>query len=261
MRRYTSLLRYELKNIVRDNMTLIMLLYPLILIVIGAFVLPVLIENYGDDPAGQWMAALVVVIVLANVAPFAGAAMLGFSLLDHRDENTLDTIRVTSVSLGGYILFKTVYSSVLSANAAFWSIYGVKLLSGDRYAFGGVNLFDSFSVPSLIAYAVVAGLFTPVFALLLAALANNKIEGFAYMKSAGIIVLMPAVLVLDAMQDFKQYFIGVVPTFWPTKGLLVDAQLLNHAHNLSFPLYLMIGVLYCGLLSLGTYRIFKRRLT
>jgi len=260
MKRFTGLLGFEFKNLLRDKMTLIMLLYPLLLIVIGAFIIPTLIDNYATDVAQQRTAAMVMVIIFANVAPFAGAAMLGFALLDHRDENTFDTIRVTPVSLSGYIFFKTVYSTLLSANASFWAIFGVRLLAGDGYTFAGENLLERFSIPNILLYAVVASLFTAVFAMMLAALAKNKIEGFAYMKSAGVVFLLPALLILDQLQDFKQYFIGIIPTFWPTKALFTSADLLEHDHNLTPALYLIIGTLYSlGLIAI-CYRWFKRSL-
>jgi len=254
------MLLYEFKNIVRDKMTLILLLYPLLVIVLGSFVIPVLIDNYAGTTGGQETASLVVIVVFASVAPFVTSALLGFSFLDHRDENTLDTLRVTPLSLRGYVLFKTTYAYLLSVNAAFWILFGTKMLSGDGYTFAGVNLWDSFSVGSIVLFAFVSGFFTPVFALLLASLAKNKIEGFAYMKTSGIFALLPALVVLENLQDFKQYFLGVFPTFWPVKGLLVQGDLLSHEHNMPIVLYMLIGVIYPLILSLAAYRAFERKL-
>ncbi len=259
MSKYVKLLRYEIKNILRDKMTLIMLLYPLLMIFIGAFVLPTLVENYGETEEGQTLATLTIIIIFANIAPFVTAAMLGFNLIDHSDENTLNTIRVTPVSLKGYVIFKTIYAYIISVNASFWALYGVKMLSGDNYTFHGVNLWDQFSLTNILLYALVAGLFTPVFALILASMSKNKIEGFAYMKTAGVIVILPAVLVLDTMQDFKQYFIGILPTFWPMKGLLSEAALLTHEHNISYPAYMIIGSLYAITLSILAYKKFENK--
>ncbi len=260
MGKYIRMLIYEFKNIVRDKMTLIMLLYPLLMIALGSYVIPVLIDNYGTTSAGQEMASLVIIIVFANVAPFATAAMLGFSLLDHKDENTLDTIRVTPLSLKGYVTFKTIYAYVIAVNASFWAIQGVRLLSGDGYTYNGINLWSFFSLSDILFFALVAGLFTPVFAMLLAAMSKNKIEGFAYMKTTGMLTLIPAIIVLDAMQDFKQYFIGIIPTFWPTKGLLVGADLLDHAHNLNFWGYMIIGLAYSLALTVLCFKVFENNI-
>jgi len=260
MQKYGRLLLYEFKNILREKMTLVLLIYPVFIIVLGSFVLPVLIENYGTEPAGQSFAAMVLIVVFASLAPFVTSALLGFSLLDHKDENTFDTLRVTPLSLKGYIIFKSAYAYLLSVNASFWVLFGVKHLSGDGYVFGGIDPWASFGVSNMLVYAFVSGFFTPAFALFLAAMSKNKIEGFAYMKTAGILALLPALTVLENLQDFKQYFLGVFPIFWPVKGMMVDVELLEHSHNLPVWLYMLIGVLYPLVLSIFAFEFFEKRL-
>ncbi len=262
MNKYLKLLLYEFKNILRDKMSLIMLLYPLLMIGIGAYVIPNLIDTYGGDHGtGQETAVLVIIIIFSSIAPFVTAAMLGFNLLDHKDENTLDTIRVTPLSLKGYVFFKTVYAYLLSVNASFFTLFGVKHLSGDGYTIHGQNLWDRFTAGSIFIYAAIAALFTPVFALFLARIAKNKIEGFAYMKLAGMFMILPAILVLDVMQDARQYLMGVIPVFWPVKGLMVDAGFLTHNHNLPYIVYMIVGVVYALFLIFITYRGFEKSLT
>ncbi len=260
MMKYLKLFSFEIKNIIREPMTMIMLVYPIMMIGVGAFVIPVLIDNYAQTQDGMEMASLVVIVVFANLAPFVTAAMLGFNLLDHKDENTLDSIRVTPLSLRGYVLFKSVYAYLISFNASFWSLQGTKLLSGDSYSFGGVNLWERFELSYIIIYALVAALFTPVFGLILSAFSRNKIEGFAFMKVSGTIALLPVIIVLETMQDFKQYFLGIFPTFWPTKGLMVSSDLLTHNHNIAVWLYMVIGMVYSITLSVIIYRIFEKKL-
>ncbi len=260
MMKYFRLFTYEMKNILRDKMTMLMLVYPLLIIMIGSFIIPRLIDVYGQEAAGQELAVLVVIIVFSSLAPFITAAMLGFNLIDHLDENTLDTIRVTPVSLKGYVTFKTVYAYLLSVNASFWTLFGVKHLSGDGYTFHGVNLWDSFTAGNILIYAFAAGLFTPVFAMFLASVSKNKIEGFAYMKITGMLVFLPVILVLDTMQDFKQYIIGIYPIFWPVKALMVSADFLTHEHNLTYSLYITIGVFYSLFLTLLAYKHFENKL-
>ncbi len=260
MAKYANLMRYELKNILKDSMTKVMLIYPLFIIVVSSFIMPVVLERFGGDTAGTYIAALVIIVVFASIAPFITAALLGFNLLDNRDDNTLDTIRVTPMSLKGYITFKSIYAYVLAVNASFLVIFATKHLSGDGYTFMGVNIFDNFTTGAIIVYAFVAGLFTPAFGLLLSALAKNKIEGFAYMKSAGMIIVLPALVVIETMQDAKQYILGIVPIFWPVKGLMTSAELLEHSSNLPVWLYMVIGTVYTGVLIGVFYKVFDRKL-
>ncbi|MFP4078016.1 MAG: ABC transporter permease [Candidatus Izemoplasmataceae bacterium] len=258
MAKYLSMLAYEFKNIVRDRMTLVLLVYPILIILFGAFVIPLLIDNYASGD-GKLTATLVVIIVFASLAPLITGAMLGFNLLDHKDENSLNTIRVTPLSLRGYILFKSVYAYCLSFIASFFSVFGVKHLSGDGYTVGPVNLWDMFNWGDIFVYALVASLFTPLFALFLAAVAKNKIEGFAYMKSSGIFMLLPVLVIIDTMQNWKQYILGIFPIFWPVKGLLVDIDMLDHAHNLPGIWYHIIGVLYMATLIVSSYKYFEKK--
>ncbi len=259
MRKYIKLLKYELKNLIRDKMTLVMLVYPLMLMLVGAFVIPTVVDQFGEGGEGQRIASLVIIVVFAAIAPFIGSALLGFSLLDNRDENTLDTIRVTPISLRGYITFKCIYAYILGANGTFWIIYGTRLLAGDGYTVGGMDLFEPFTVGVVLTYALTASLFIPVFALLLSAFAKNKIEGFAYMKGSGMIIMLPVLTILNALQDWKQYFLGVMPTFWPIKGMLVQTGLLEHSDNLPYIGYIIVGVMYKIVLIILMYKVFEKK--
>ncbi len=258
MDKYLRMLRFELKNLVRESMTVVMIVYPLMMMLVGAFVIPAIIDTFSDGGPAERTASLFVLVTITSIGPFIGAAMLGFNLLDHRDENTLDTIRVTPVSLRGYLTFKAIYAYVFSVLGTIVMLGGVKLLAGDGYTVMGENLLDYFTFANIVYYALVAGLFTPVFAFFLAAVSKNKIEGFAYMKMSGMIIIVPVLALLDALQNYRQYFLGIVPSFWPLKGFLVEAGLLNHAHNLPGFGYMLIGALYMATLIYVTYRVFDR---
>ncbi len=259
MKKYGEMFLYEMKNIVRDSMTMILIVYPLIIVIIGAYILPLVLEQFGDGGPTTSVASLVIMLVFASLAPFITGALLGFNILDHRDENTLNTIRVTPLSLKGYMRFKSVYAYGLSVMASFLTVYGVKVLSGDRYAVNGFNVFDQLDVGMVAIYALVAGLFAPLFGIFLGAVGKNKIEGFAYMKSFGIFAVMPGLLGLSAFQDWKQYLLGVIPTFWPVKGLMVHASLLNNTSDLPVWGYHSIGVVLMVTLTIISYRYFEAK--
>lgn len=259
MKKYLKMLKFELKSITRDKITTVMLVYPAMIVVIGAYVLPLILDRFGGDTAGTQIAAIVMIIIFAALGPFINAALLGFSLLDNRDDNTLDTIRVTPISLRGYVTFKSVYAYILSVNASFWIIFLTDRLSQDAYVFMGVDLFKDFTVLLILVYALIAGMFTPLFGLFLSAVAKNKIEGFAYMKSSGIIAMLPALVVINTMQDFKQYFLGITPIFWPLKGLMTGGGLLEHEANLPTVLYFIIGFIYMSALTLISYKVFENK--
>ncbi|MFW5838465.1 MAG: hypothetical protein ACOCP4_07270 [Candidatus Woesearchaeota archaeon] len=261
MKKYLNLLKFEFKNILRDKMTLILLIYPFLIMLLGAYLIPAILERTNASGSGEEVAILIIIIVFAVLAPFITSALLGFTLLDNRDENTLVTIRVTPISLKGYIMFKSIYAYILSVNATFWVIYGTKLLSGDSYTVMGKNLFDAFTISNTLFYSVIVSLFTPVFGLFVSAFARNKVEGFAYLKGSGLFIMIPVLSVLNAMQDARQYILGIIPLFWPVKGLMVDANLLTNDANLPVLLYMIIGALYMILLICLSYKVFENKVS
>lgn len=247
-----TLMRYEIKNITRDKMTLTMLVYPIIMVGFGAYLIPLILNQFdtGENLAG---ASLIIMIVLASLAPMLAGAMLGFLLLDHKDENTLISLRVTPVSLLDYLRFKSLYTVLLSFLSSLLIVLGVRFLSGDAYTVMGFNPWTEITVGGALIFSAVSALFAPTFGLMIATLGANKIEGFAYIKTLGILILIPALVTLEAMQGAAQYFLGVVPTFWPVKGLLEGASILPNEANLPAVLYSLLGLLYLGgLLALLT---------
>ena len=258
--RYLRLLTYEFKHILRDQMTVVMLVYPVMILLFGSYVLPLIIEQFASNDAGAYAASLVVVVILGSIAPFIAGAMLGFLLLDHRDEHTLDALRVTPMSLKGYLGFKVTYTYLLAALSGVLVLFGITLLAGDRYTIMGQNVLDGFTFLNVLMYALVAGLFAPIFGLLISALGKNKIEGFAYMKTLGIFALLPALITLEALQDGRQYLLGVIPSFWPLRGLMMDAGLMQGSADLPFILYLLIGLVYSLALLYGMGRLFFKKI-
>lgn len=258
---FYRLLRYEIKNIARDKMTSLMAIYPVIIVLLGAYILPLILSEFAEPSQGLFVATFVIIIILASMAPMLGGAMLGFLLLDHKDENTLDSLRVTPVSIEMYLVFKSIYTYVLSFASSFLVIYGIKWLSGDSYTILGQNVFDTITTANILYYALVAGLFGPLFGLALGVLAKNKIEGFAYMKSLGIMAMVPGLLMIETMQDMKQYILAIVPIFWPVKGLFELSGLLVNDANLTASLYLILGVLIMGGLTIYLIQMFNKNVS
>ena len=257
MTSFMTLMRYEMKNITRDKMTMTMVVYPFVMVLFGAYLIPLILDQF--NPSGTLSnATLIIMIVLASLGPLLAGAMLGFLLLDHKDENTLISLRVTPVSLMNYLRFKSFYTTVLSFVSSLVIILGVKYLSGDAYTVMGFNPWNEITVMNALVFSVISAVFAPVFGVMIATLGANKIEGFAYLKTLGILILIPALVTLEALQGWAQYFLGVVPTFWPVKGLLEGSNLLTNSANLPSLVYSLIGLIYlAGLFALLT-RMFIR---
>ena len=143
MIKYYNLLKYELRNLLRDKMNLMMFVYPLFMLVMAVYLFPLLFKMEEATGQGLEVAMVVVIIALVSFGYIIASALLGFSLLDNKDEDTMQTIAVTPISKTGYVNFKLVYTYVLSVISTLIILGGTKLLASDKYILGAVKLFDN----------------------------------------------------------------------------------------------------------------------
>jgi len=250
MRTYLSLLKFEMKNILRDKMTLVMLIYPIIMLFVTIFLLPALLD--GIESATALKSTIVaIIVILAGLGAFIGGALLAFLLLDHKDEHIFSSISVTSFSISGYVKFKIAYVYLLSVISTLVLIWGTQIFAGSKYIvdIGGVlfNPFSGLTVFKTIVYSIVMNLYMPVLGLFIAAKAKNKIEGFAYLKASGLFVAVPALLLIGPFRLGWQYFLGVLPNFWASKALLT-AVYPALSDGLPFTVAIIIGIIYSVIL-------------
>ncbi|MFA5467234.1 MAG: hypothetical protein WC251_05215, partial [Candidatus Izemoplasmatales bacterium] len=201
--------------------------------------------------------------IVAALGGFMGGAMLGFSLLENKDENTILSIAVSPITISGYTTFKSIYTFILAFFGNIVLFGGLKLLFEDVFTinYGGmtINLLENINWGHIIAFSVASGLIVPTFAMLIASIAKNKIEGFAFMKSSGLVIMLPLLTLINAFQDGKQYLLGIVPNFWTIKPILNLALSLDHPSDLSFYGYILIGSIYMIGLAFLCYRFFIKR--
>ena len=259
MNKYLSLLKYEAKTIIRDPINLFMCIFPIVILLLSTVVFPMIFSSI-NAPAGtlQVTTMLLLVFILA-FGNFFIAAMATFLMLEHKDESTLNTIAVTPIGASGYIKFKMAYIYVMSVISTIIILLGTKLIASDKYAIGGLSLFDNIGIWHIISFAVVSALFVPALALMQSAFAKNKVEGFAYIKGTGMIALVPALLVLEAFQGGFQYLLGIFPNFWAIKGIMLELVPISNSANLSFLAYLIIGAAYNILILIAAYKFFLKK--
>lgn len=259
---YLYLLKYELKTIVRDPLSLYMCSFPVILLVLATTVFPLLFKSMdAANDAALRVTMLIVLLVVLTLGSFFLSLLTALLLVENKDEHTLATIAVTPVGTSGYIRFKLAYIYAMSVISTMLVLFGTKHIAGDEYAIRGVSLFDNLSVLDIVSFVLVNGLFVAALALFQSSFAKNKVEGFAFIKGTGIVALVPMLLVLDSFRDELQYALGVLPNFWAVKGMLLELVPMESSANLSFPAYLAIGAGYNLLLLLVMYRTFLRKVT
>lgn len=261
MKKYFSLLTYELKNITKDKMNMFMIFYPFVMLFITGFLTPKIIEG-SDDPVASMYILLIMFLLSLVVGCFVGGVMLGFSLLDGKDERTFNSIAVTPASIKGYVLFKSVYCSVFSFISNLILIFGLKLIAKDAYNITllNINLLENITTFHIFIFAAVNSLITPAIALIIAAIAKNKVEGFVFIKAGGMVLMLPILMILDAFDGARQYILGILPNFWSIKALFNVALQNNASGNLPFIVYMLIGGVFSIALAVLFYKIFSKKI-
>lgn len=261
MKKYFALLSYELKNLTKDKMNMFMILYPLVMLFVTGFLTPKITAMSNDAYASMYI--LIVMFLMSLVLGcFVGGVMLGFSLLDNKDERTFNSISVTPASIKGYVIFKSVYCTVFSFISILFMVFGLKLLARDAYTVQalGINILDNINTLQIFVFALVNSLITPAIALVIAAIAKNKVEGFVFVKAGGLVLMLPLLMMLPAFDGIKQYILGILPNFWSVKALYNIALANSSQYNLPFIIYMVIGGVFSILLAVVFYKMFTRKL-
>jgi fluoroquinolone transport system permease protein len=174
---------------------------------------------------------------LVLTTPMIYGVVVGFLLLDQRDDGTLTALRVTPLTPGAYLAYRAAIPVLLSV-----------LMTPPVLALSG---FSTLGVGSQLLAGVAAAPFAPVFALFMAACAKNKVQGFALMKAAGVVNWPP--MIAWFVDGPWQLAFGLVPTYWPAKYYWS----LEAAASGQW-LYLLAGLVYLALLALALLRRFEK---
>lgn len=134
--------------------------------------------------------------------PMLAGVVLGFLLLDQKDDRTLSALQVTPLGLSGYLSYRLGSAMLISAAL---TMAVVKI----------AGLVPVALVPLALMSAAVSPL-GAFFALFLAAFANNKVQGMALTKANSILSLPPVVAWF--VEPPWQYVFGLMPTYWPCKA-------------------------------------------
>ena len=236
--RFRALMDIDTRSVRRDSMLRWMFVVPIFLAVITRYAVPAidaeLTERLGFDLSPYY--TLILSFLVLMVPQFFGL-VVGFLLLDQRDDQTLATLQVTPVSARQLVTYRLATPVVLSVPMTILV-----------FALAGVL---PFKWPAVIAGALGGALFAPCYALVLATFAHNKVQGFALAKGTGILV-MPAIAAWFVPMPW-QFLVGVVPTYWPLKAYWVLQA--GDAHGW---LYVLAAASYFGLLMVWLARRFDR---
>lgn len=200
--RIAALLAADLRNIARDSMLRFLLLYPFIIGLVMRWLVPAVTQGVADQLDLVQYYPLIGGFFALLIMPALTGTVVGFMLLDERDSGTLRALQVTPLSMGNYLLYRAGFQVLLCVAGsyiimAFMGVLAIPLLE-------------------LLPLSLLAALEAPLFAMLLASLAANKVQGVAVMKGLSLLMVLPFVSWFVA--EPWQWLFGIVPTFWPLKA-------------------------------------------
>jgi fluoroquinolone transport system permease protein len=220
----------DIRNIRRDSLVSWMVYVPLGMALLARWGVPPLttwlMEEYDFDLTAYYPVLLAYFFV--GMCPMMFGAVIGFLLLDEKDDHTLTALQVTPLSLNSYILYRVTVPILLTIGLMF-------------VLFPLANL-TPFDLRVILLSAIAAAPMAPMLALFLASIAQNKIQGFALMKLSGIFFIAP-ILAYFTTSGWELAF-GIVPTYWPMK---VYWLLYEGATNVW--LYVVVAVVYQSLVA------------
>lgn len=189
----------DLRNVIRDEMLRWMVFIPLLIAVAVRFGWPAMVaqlQTRFQFDILPYQTMLMSYVVIGS--PIVFGVVIGFLLLDERDEGSLMALQVTPLSLPNYLLYRLGLPVVLTM-----------LLLLVSLPLAGINTFTWYEQVLL---ALVTAPLAPMLAIFLAAFARNKVQGFALMKGGGILFLLPFIAYFVPGQ--WQWLFGLFPTYW-----------------------------------------------
>jgi fluoroquinolone transport system permease protein len=214
----------DAKSVRRDPLLRWLVFYPVLIAAVARWGVPVLrdhlIIRFQFDLEPYYPLLMSFVLLMT---PMLAGMVVGFLLLDQRDDQTLTALQVTPLTLSGYFVYRIAVPTVLS-----FAVTVIVLPITGLLRLGPI---------ALMASGLSACLLAPFYALFLGACAANKVQGFALAKVAGVLLVPP----------FAAYFVGppwqllfgIDPLYWPAKFLWA-----MHSQDSAAWIYLAAGALF-----------------
>jgi fluoroquinolone transport system permease protein len=217
-----TIIKSELRSMSRDSMYIFFFIYPVIIGVVGYFLIPYLKENSGP------LLPEIVSMMFILMTGFIYGALTAFTLLDDLDDNVLISLKITPVSVRLYVVIKLFVSFIFG----FIATLAITLATG---------FLPNSSFWVILLISIVGALQAPGVALIVNSFASNKVEGFVYMKLSGLILVVPVIAFF--VQSWQEIFLVFAPGFWSAR--LIQMELLPQIDvNFTFIFYFILGVVY-----------------
>jgi len=199
----------DLKNIRRDALLVWAPFLPLIMALSIRLMLPFIADlcrqrlGFDITPFYPWIMSGFITLI-----PCLVGMIVGFLLLDERDEQTLKALLVTPLPFTGYLLYRISVPILLGTLSTLVCYPLIGLTPLDFWKLGLIGLLASCSAPQL--------------ALFLVSFAENKVAGLAQLKLLNLILLLP--MVAFFLPYPWQLIAGLLPPYWIVKTFWVASS-------------------------------------
>ncbi len=230
--------KYELKRFFRDKVFVYSLVSPILM---GFSARLIAGDASVDSNIGYLMVGIIVVI-----NPVMIGSILGFALVDDKEDNIIDAVKITPMTLKTYIWVRVVLYTVLT----FILSLAVILISGTLS-----NALD------IIIISITAAMIAPTVGMGTCAIAKNKIEAFAVVKFGTILFITSTVAVY--VNGILELPMLLLPGYGIGEFAISRAS--DHSSSLNFffddpYLYLVFSVVVMIAWLIIFYRFFKKLL-
>lgn len=203
---YISFARF-VKEIFRDYFLAAMTILPLILGLLFKFGIPAM-ELFIQSKTAYAAILTPYYILFDLTIIFSTPVMFGYAglmvILEERDNGIMKCLCVTPLRTRGYLFSRLIFLSALAALYAFI----IELI----FHLSDITILQIF-LGSLFSFLTGIWLIC-----LIALLASNKVEGLAFSKFSGLLILGPFASFF--LNDWIKYLTGFLPTFWFTEFCL-----------------------------------------
>lgn len=194
-RRFLRLWSSDAMNVSRDPM----LMFAIVMSIVPAVAFAVAREAMEDAALAafgvQEISRYVAPVVLVLPAVLIGW-VTGFLLLEDRDDGVLLAVDVTPVGKAGFLLYRVTVTALIGAAV---TAVAIPLVAPSIVVEARILLVAAVAVESVLA------------AVILPAIARNKVEGLALTKLTNIAAIIPLIAIIPSPWRFVASF---VPTYW-----------------------------------------------
>ena len=227
-------LKNDIKQIFKNPIVTMLFILPIFLSVLGRLIITMLIPYLNQyvalDPSPYFSFILAAII---TEVPVSLGIVTGFIMLDDRDGNIFDLMRVTPLGSSGYILNRLAFPFAASFLFTFIVYF----------------IMDIYRLPivSLILLALLCGLISIIITMAMFFIATDKVKGLTYAKALNLFSLFTLADLLK-LKWFSSLSLAV-PSYWVTKVVQ------NPASALTFVLAFAVS----GVWVFGVLLIWRRK--